>query len=285
MHPVLFEIGWMKFHGYPTMLALAFLVGVLLCVRDLRWLDPPIKGTPMAGLWIFLGALVGARAFWIIQFAEVKDLWQAFVIWYPGLVYYGGLIGGVFGAYLYIVLHRLPPLRIADVAVPYLALSQAITRVGCFLNGCCWGRDTHVAWAVQFPKWSFPYKQQLESHLIDRTAEASLPVHPTQLYMVIGLVIIAVILKLSRKRRPFIGAVGLLYCFFYGLLRFIVEALRGDSAHSVSGMTVSQVISLLLVVGSVVVFVIGMFVLSRRSARLAPEDTPRAEADGGPPPV
>ena len=264
MRPTLFEIGRLKFHGYPTMLAIAFLVGVFFCVRDLRRLDPPVEGKPTAGLWVFLGALVGAKAFWIIQFWGFRYLWQAIFIWEPGLVYYGGLMGGILGAYLYILLHRLPPLRIADVAAPYLALGEAITRIGCFLNGCCWGRDTHVFWAVQFPKWSYPYKQQIEDHLIDKTAAASLPVHPTQLYMMIGLVIIAIILKLSFRRRPFNGAVGLLYCFFYGILRFTVEVFRGDSVHSVSGMTVSQSISLFLVMGSVVVFVIVMFVLSKK---------------------
>jgi len=276
MHPTLFKIGGLRFHAYPTMLAIAFLVGVLFCVRDLRRLNPPITGSPAGGLCIFLGALIGAKAFWIIQFWGVQYVWQAIFIWQPGLVYYGGLIGGVLGAYLYILWRRLPPLRIADVAVAYLALGQAITRIGCFCNGCCWGKPAEVAWAIQFPKQSYPYRQQIKDHLLDRSADLSLPVHPTQLYMVVGLIIIAIMLKLSFKWRPFSGSIGLLYCFFYGLLRYTVEGYRGDSAHSMAGLTVSQSISLFLVVGSVVLFVIGMYITSRR-VRLALEEPPSAK--------
>lgn len=279
MYPTLFEIGRLRFHAYPTMLAIAFLAGVLLCTRDLRRLHPPVRISPVGGVWVFLGALLGARAFWVIQFGELKYIWQAFLIWYPGLVYYGGLIGGILGASLYIWFRRLPPLRIADVAAAYLALGQAITRIGCFLNGCCWGRDTEVAWGVQFPKASYAYAQQVRDHLIERTAEASLPVHPTQLYMVIGLVAISVILKWSFKPRPFTGAAALFYCFLYGLLRFTVETFRGDSAHSVYGMTVSQTISLFLIIGSLVIFVVVMAVISRRTRYAAAERQQTLAAD------
>ena len=253
MRPTLLEVFGLKFHAWPTMLALAFLVGTLLAVRHGERAKPPIIGNPQGGLWAFIGALVGAKVFWILQYSEPKLLWRAFFLWEGGLVYYGGLIGGALAAFAYITVHKLPIRRSADVCAIYLALGQAITRVGCFLNGCCWGIETDVPWALTFPKNSYAYKHQIEAGIIDHTAVHANPVHPTQLYMVIGLIAIFALLEVAYGRRHFDGAIALLYCFAYGILRFIVEFYRGDSARSVFGMTVSQVISLGLLILPVVV--------------------------------
>ena len=262
MRPTLVEVFGLKFHAYPTMLALAFLVCTLLAVRHGERAKPPILGNPQGGLWAFIGALVGAKVFWILQYSEPKQLWRAFFVWEGGLVYYGGLIGGALAVFAYITVHKLPIRRSADVCAIYLALGQAITRVGCFLNGCCWGTETDVPWGLTFPKNSYVYTHQLEAGAISDTAVRANPVHPTQLYMVIGLIAIFVLLELAYRRRHFDGAIALLYCFAYGVLRFIVEFYRGDSARSVFGMTVSQVISLGLLILPVVLLAVmrsGMF--------------------------
>jgi phosphatidylglycerol:prolipoprotein diacylglycerol transferase len=246
MRPTLVEVFGFKFHAYPTMLAVAFLVGTLLTVRDLQRRDPPVPGSTQGGLWAFLGSLVGAKVYWILQYSEPKYLWHAVLVWEGGLVFYGGLIGGIFALYLYLVINRLPRLIVADAAAPYLALGEAITRIGCFLNGCCWGKVTAVPWAVCFPRNSYAYKRQIEQLLIDPSATVSAPVHPTQLYMTVGLLVVIVLLRAGAKRRPRDGVIALLYCFCYGVLRFAIEAFRADSARPVFGMTVSQGISLVL---------------------------------------
>jgi phosphatidylglycerol:prolipoprotein diacylglycerol transferase len=244
MHPELIRIFGYPLHAYPTMLAVAFVAGTLLAVReaDRRGLVLP----PELGIWAFLGALVGAKAFYILQYGEVAQLWRALLIWQGGLVYYGGFIGGLSAAYAYARICRLPILRTADVAAPYLALGQAITRVGCFLNGCCYGVPTNVPWAVTFPPHSHAHERQVAEGVLEAGAAHTLPVHPTQLYMVFGLLATAVVLKLALDRRRFAGQNVLHYAFLYGVLRFVVEWLRGDSARSVMGMTVSQAISLAL---------------------------------------
>jgi phosphatidylglycerol:prolipoprotein diacylglycerol transferase len=244
MQPELVRILGYPLHAYPAMLAVAFVVCTLLAVReaDRRGLFLP----PELGIWTFLGALVGAKAFYILQYGEVRDLWRALLIWQPGLVYYGGLIGGVLAAWGYARICRIPPLRTADIAVPYLALGQAITRVGCFLNGCCYGRPSGLPWAVTFPPNSHAHEHQLAEGLLEAGATHPLPVHPTQLYMVAGLLVTAIVLKLALDRQRFAGQNVLYYAVLYGVLRFVVESLRGDSARSVMGMTVSQAISLAL---------------------------------------
>ena len=270
MHPTLLKFAvyeqQLSFHAYPTMLAVAFLVGTLLTVRDANRLDPPIPGTPQGGVWAFLSALVGAKVFWILQYSEPKYLWHMFFVWEGGLVYYGGLIGGAVGLLAYIKINKFPVLRGGDVCMPFLALGQAITRVGCFLNGCCWGGVTTVPWGIQFPKNSNPYAAQVGKDLIDHSAPVALPVHPTQLYMVFGLLLIFAALKFYSRHKCFDGAVIALYCLLYGSLRFVVEIFRhstfgGDSTPSVLGMTVSQTMSLFLVVGALVAYSI---MLSKR---------------------
>ena len=272
MVPELLHVRSLVFHAYSTMLSVAFIVSVLLGVREANRLDPPVMATPLAGIWVFLGALVGAKVFYLIQFHGVTQLWRALFIWQGGLVYYGGFLGGVIALVLYAVVLRLPVLRLADVGGPYLALGQAITRIGCFLNGCCWGRPAEgLPWALRFPRHSPAFRQQLDDGLIRATEEAALPVHPTQLYMVLGLLVLAVLLKISvNRRRSFNGVIVLQYLFGYGLLRFAVEFCRGDSARSALGMTVSQTVSLLLMAGAVVAW--------RLAARKSP---PQGEAPSG----
>jgi len=266
MRPTLVEAFGLKFHAYPTFLAFAFLLGTLLVVRHGERAKPPILGNPQGGLWAFVGALVGAKVFWILQYSEPKNLWRVPFVWEGGLVYYGGLIGGGLAAFAYIIYHRLPIRRSADICVIYLALGQATTRVGCFLNGCCWGTETGLPWAITFPKASLAFRHQASTGLIDHAAAHALPVHPTQLYMVVGLLVIFIMLWSAHGRGHFDGAIALLYCFSYGGLRFVVESFRGDSARSVFGMTVSQTISLALLILALAV------VLARRYA------APRAKA-------
>ena len=248
MRPTLLEFHGFKFHAYPAMLAIAFLTCVLLTVRDINRRDPSLNASPQGGLWVFLGSLIGAKVYWILQYSEPKYLWHAFLVWEGGLVFYGGLIGGVAALTAYLKIHKLPYLIVADSAAPYVALGEAITRIGCFLNGCCWGQVTSVPWAVSFPRFSLAFQDQVEHHQIDTTALAAAPVHPTQLYMTVGLVLVCLALKgwSARPHRDGVIVVG--YFLGYGVLRFTVEAFRADSAQSVFGMTVSQAISLAMAV-------------------------------------
>ena len=281
MHDTILAIGDLRFHAYPTMLAAAFLTCTLLGCRKAARQHPPIYVNPRAGLCGFVGALLGAKVFWILQYSEPQRLWRALLFWEGGLVYYGGLIGGVTGITIYILWNRLPFWRVGDVCVVYLALGQAITRLGCFLNGCCWGTVSAVSWAVRFPKHSYAYKDHLGHGWIDRASERSLAVHPTQLYMMAGLFVIFLLLRWAQRRSPFKGFTVALYCFAYGVLRFCVEFLRGDSARSVFGLTVSQTLSLVLILGATIVALLwGRGALGRPSAAAAGGEAEH-EADCG----
>lgn len=251
MRPVLISFGFLQFHSYTVMMAVAFLVGVLLAVRENYKRAEPYPITPAGGVWVYFGALFGARLYYILQYEGWREAYRAVLFWEGGLVYYGGLFGGFLGAVLYLRFKRVPILPVADIVMPYLPLSHAIARVGCFLNGCCWGVPTDMPWGMRYPRsvWG-AYAQQVNDGLIDGSGAHSLPVHPTQLYCSLGLLVIFVVMRWAYRHKRHDGAVMLLYPLLYGVLRFVVEIFRGDSTRPLWNMTVSQVVAVLLILGA-----------------------------------
>lgn len=255
MRPELIRVFDTPIYSYRTLLAIAFVVCTLLAVRDSKRRRGGIELSPTIGIWALFGALIGARAFYIVQFGSLRDSWRALLVWEGGLVFYGGLAGGVLAVWVHLRMRGTPFLNAADSAAPYLALGEAITRIGCFLNGCCWGAVCRLPWAVTFPRGSPAFRAQLEDHQIAADAPNALPVHPAQLYMAFGLVAAALVLLAMRSRAERAGMVFFSYLLLYGLLRFVVETTRGDSAKSVAGLTVSGAISAALAVAALVLIV------------------------------
>jgi phosphatidylglycerol:prolipoprotein diacylglycerol transferase len=249
------------FHAYIVMISIAFLVCTLLAVRENYRQPNPFPITPIVGLWIFLGAFIGARAYWIAQYgAEYERIWgeeihwyHAFYIWQSGLVFYGGLFGGFIAGIGYMLYCRVPLLPMGDIAMPWLPLGIAITRLGCFLNGCCWGTPSDLPWAIAFPKDCPTWDHHEELGLISGDSPYSLPVHPTQLYNLFGqLVVFLILLWMYRRLRAggskrYEGIVLFTFPLLYGIVRFTTEIFRGDSARPLLDMTVSQIVSLLLI--------------------------------------
>jgi phosphatidylglycerol:prolipoprotein diacylglycerol transferase len=202
--------------------------------------------------WLMTGGFLGARALFIIAHPEsVHRLIDVLMFWRGGIVYYGCLIGGLIGSVLYWRRQPFPFRAMADVVAPSLALGCAIGRVGCFLNGCCYGAVSNGPWAVAFPAGTLVWARHVEAGLISPDAPYSLPVHPTQLYAVAdGLLLLALLSAwFPRRRRD--GEVMALLMVTYPVTRFVIESLRSDEPHNVLGLTLSQAIS-------VVVFVAGL---------------------------
>ncbi len=235
MHPILFKLGPLTFYSYGLMLAIAYLVSSSLAARDARRNGVKIHPDQTANLFFFslIGGILGARIFYVIanlDFYSV-NLHQILRLDQGGLVWYGGLLGGFLSAVSYLRLKKLPFLETADLASPYLALAHSIGRIGCFLNGCCFGKPTHSIFGMYFP-----------NRLI--------PIHPAQLYSSIGLFIIFLVLMRWRKRKRFTGEIVLVYLFLYSLGRFGIEFLRGDSLAVGLGLTLAQFISASLAIVS-----------------------------------
>lgn len=254
MRPILFELpGGFKVFGYGLMLFLAYLASINMTAWRAR------KGHLNPGFafdmatWLFIGGLVGARAFFVIQYRRNFDsFFDIFKIWEGGIVFYGSLIGGTIALLLFWYFYRFPFLPMADAIAPAICIGMAIGRLGCFLNGCCYGDRCELPWAVSFPSVSAPFKDEVARGLIPPTATHSLPLHPTQLYLTIdGLVLLGVVLAFWPHRKAD-GQAMALYFLLYAITRTLVEELRNDESAQYLGMTISQIIS-------VGVFGVGIF--------------------------
>jgi phosphatidylglycerol---prolipoprotein diacylglyceryl transferase len=254
---ILFQIpiaGGVKIYGYGLMLVFAFLSALAIAKwRAKREKLDSLLVEDMA-IWVILGGLVGARAFFVLQYwgTRVSSIWEIFKIWEGGIVLYGSIMGGTLAFFVFRWFKPFPLRPMLDCIAPALALGIAIGRVGCFLNGCCYGDRCDFPWAAAFPKGSMPWQAQLAEGLITSDAAKSLPVHPTQIYSTIDGLILLFLLSTYYPLRRRDGEVMALLMIAYPITRFLIERLRNDEKAIAFGMTVSQNISILLVILGIV---------------------------------
>ncbi|MGE3163664.1 MAG: prolipoprotein diacylglyceryl transferase [Planctomycetota bacterium] len=239
MMPELIRIGPFPLHSYGAMVLLGVLGGLWLLRKGCRarGFDPDIA-TDLT-IWSVLAGVVGARVFYVVQYWGSDEVLAAspllgpFMIWKGGLVLFGGILGGLLCMLTLLHRHRLPTLTFLDLVAPGLAVGIAFGRIGCFLNGCCWGKVC----AASFPL-GVSYPSDLQTPV-----GHSLAVHPTQLYSSLAAFFMAWICwRLNVHRLPpgvTTGILGILY----GATRFTVETIRGDHDPAPGAWTVSQQIS------------------------------------------
>ncbi|MGD9634727.1 MAG: prolipoprotein diacylglyceryl transferase [Pirellulales bacterium] len=270
--PRVFPSG-LPVRGYGVMVLLGAAAGVALATyraqragidRELIW---------SMAFWLFIGGMIGGRAFYVIEY------WQKFhadslretlsrVLNFPegGLVVYGAFIGGVIAVLLFIRKHGLPALATFDLIAPSLMIGLALGRIGCFLNGCCYGGPTSLPWAVRFPAGSPPYVDQEISGVISDGAASSAPVHPAQLYSAITAALIGWVLWTYYPFRRRDGQVIGLMLALYPVSRFLEEIIRTDEpAVFHTGLSISQNISLAVFVAGIGL----LFYLSKQPQRIA----------------
>lgn len=211
MHPILFRIGPISIYSYGVMMAMAFLVGIYMATRQARRMGVKPEIILDLSVYIILGALVGAKLFYILLNLKEYIAHPLLIITSirGGMVFYGGLLGAILASAWYLKRKRMPFWGVFDICAPSISLGQAIGRVGCFLNGCCYGRLSGLPWAVTFPH--LPYAR-----------------HPVQIYSAIAcLFIFGTLLTISRHKR-FGGEVFWFYVCLYSATRFGLEFFRGD---------------------------------------------------------
>src|SRR5207247_2334573 len=164
-------------------------------------------------------------------------------------VFYGGLLAALAACVWYMHRHHMPMLKTCDVFAPGIALGHAIGRLGCFAAGCCYGKPTNLPWGVTFTN-------PLTHSLVGTPLNVRL--HPTQIYEFLAEGLIFAVLITLFRRKSFDGQIAALYMFLYGIARYFLEFLRADPERgSVFGgvMTVTQFISILLVIGGAIMWV------------------------------
>lgn len=205
MYPILFKIGPLTIYSYNVFLALAFLSGLYLVMKQAKKEGIERKKILILSICLLIATQIGGRIFSILFEGTL------------GSIYYGAIITGIIVTALYCYKERLSFWRIVDIYAPVIALGQAIGKIGCFLNGCCYGKILFI---------------------------------PTQLFESFTLLAIFLILVTYRKYKEKEGNIFLLYLVFYSISRFIVELFRQDYRGELilNLFTISQFISILLLV-------------------------------------
>jgi phosphatidylglycerol---prolipoprotein diacylglyceryl transferase len=258
-----YEAANLPIYSYGVMLGLSLVVGWYLTLT-LADRDGLPKET-MANCYVItaITAILGSRILYVVTNPdEFKTFADFFALRRGGLVAYGGFLGGYLGSWLYLRKHKIRLMPWADVAVPSLASGLLITRIGCYLFGCDFGKRLPEAAPAllkklgTFPHWpagtleggdgSPAYVKHLDAFRgTDTGAQilssgASLPVHPTQIYeSLVGLFLLAILLW-QRKHQKFRGQIFFLFAFAYGYLRFVLEVLRDDSERGEFGPLIAE---------------------------------------------
>jgi phosphatidylglycerol---prolipoprotein diacylglyceryl transferase len=219
MHPIAFEHGPLTIHWYGVMVALGFLAGLWTAGRRAVAAGIAAEKIIDLGPWLIVGAILGARTLYVIsywgEFFAGKPLVEIFMVWKGGLVYYGGLVGASLACILYARIKKLPLWKLADILAPSIALGYVFGRIGCLLNGCCYGCACNLPWAIRFPEGN-------------PLGPPTYPVHPTEVYeSLLNLGLYAFLAWLFRRKK-FDGQVFGVYLVSYAVLRSFVELFRGD---------------------------------------------------------
>jgi len=233
VRPILFQIWRIPVFSYGFLLACAFVVGTILGVREARrrGIDPD-KVIDLA-LYVCIAGIIGSRVLFVLLDIPTyfQDPIKIINLRDGGLSFQGGLASAVLVGIWFCRREKINPWVMADVAAPLIPLGYALARVGCLLNGCCYGLPTDLPWA-----------------LAARAGDETLR-HPTQLYAaVLSLVIFAILFRL-RNHKKFAGYLMFLYVGLYSISRFIVEIFR-DVPRMIGPLSIAQLASILLAFGA-----------------------------------
>ncbi|MFH1593751.1 MAG: prolipoprotein diacylglyceryl transferase [Candidatus Omnitrophota bacterium] len=239
MHPVLFQIGPITIRTYGAVFVLAYCVFSWLLLAEAKRKDfYPDKMLDLAAV-ILVAGLAGARILHVlVNLQFYKENWiEIFMVWRGGLAFQGGFFAASVAGLVFILKNRMPLWQTADIVAPYVALAQSIGRIGCFLNGCCFGK------VCANPSLGFIF------------AQGDTYRYPTQLYTAFSLLCIFIVLRLIQDRVTYRGSVFVTYIFLHSVQRLLIDPFRGDYVSSLLGLTVAQWISVwMVIIASLIVF-------------------------------
>lgn len=237
MYPVLLRFGSFEVTSFGVMVGLGALVGLWIFGRELAISRLP-EGAQNGAVLGVLGGLAGAKLLWTIEHlgeASALDL----LLSRGGLSWFGGFAGGVTTALVYFAARGYPILSIVAASTPALAVGHAIGRIGCFLVGDDYGRQTNLPWGVAFPQGLPP-----------TTAR----VHPTQIYEALALSVLAVLLLRWRRTGVDDGVVLGRYLVIGGAIRFAIEFIRVNE-RVLFGLTVAHLAALVMMAAGLVLLI------------------------------
>ncbi|MFH1441247.1 MAG: prolipoprotein diacylglyceryl transferase [Candidatus Omnitrophota bacterium] len=229
MFPIIFQIGPFKIYSYGFMLVIAFLVAARLVSSEAKRqaVNPEIIYNFL--FIVFICGILGSRIFFIIE--NIKYYWvnplEIIMLQNGGLSWFGGFILGSTCGVIYLKKKKLSVIKTLDLVMPYVALAQAIGRIGCLLNGCCYGKIS--SFGVYFPA---------HKHFLI----------PTQIYSSLLLLLIFVVLRIMQEKKRPVGEIFFMYLFLYAIKRFFIEFWRADNPVILWSLTLFQILSIIMFV-------------------------------------
>lgn len=244
MLPEICHLGPFTIYSYGLMLVLAFFICAYLASRQAikEKVDPDKIFNLLFS--VFISGIIGARLFYVLNNFSfyLRNPLDIIMLQHGGMAWFGGFIFGLGGAYLFIKRNNLNLLKTLDLIIPFVALAQAIGRIGCLLNGCCYGAVSDFGL----------YFKVFHQVLI-----------PTQLYSSLLMLLNFIILRFMQGKKHLPGQIIFGYLFLYSLKRFFIEFLRNDSPRIFYGLTLFQLLSLVMFFFSVIM-IIRIFVFKKK---------------------
>ena len=225
MYPIICKIGPFTIYSYGLMLAVAFLVSSTLAVFQAK--KQKVNTDIIFNLFfiVFISGIIGARILYVIENITyyLRNPFEIIMLQLGGLSWFGGLMLGFLSGTVFLKKKKLSIYRILDLISPFVVLGQAIGRIGCLLNGCCFGKISKFGIYFQVHK---------------------LVLIPTQIYSSLVLVFIFIILRVIQDRPHKEGKIFFAYLLFYSIKRFFIEFWRADNEIIIFSLTLFQFMSI-----------------------------------------
>lgn len=245
--PYLIKIGPLQIRWYGLMYLFGTASSFFLVKREVKRLGLPINSDDIENLYfyIFLGLLLGARIgyvlFYNLSFYLSNPL-DVIAVWHGGMSFHGGLIGGTVLGIYYCVKSNIDYIALLDVIIPTVPITLAFGRIGNFINGELYGRQTDMPWGMIFPEGG------------------PIPRHPSQIYeLLLEGVLLFIILWTARKHIKTKGATLPLFLTLYGLFRIIAELFREPDPQLgffLGIITMGQILSLSMIIAGAIIYII-----------------------------
>ena len=242
MHNELLHIGPLTVYGYGFMIAMGVLAAWFVAEQRARKLKLACEHIFYLVVWCAIGGFASAKIlFWITNWREFLQNPRQ-IIGSDGFVVYGGIIGGILAGWMYCRIKKAYFWKYFDLVMPSVALAQGFGRIGCFLAGCCYGRETDSIISVTFQNSDF--------------APNHVALIPTQLYSsILDFLHFGILLYIARRKKAD-GQVAAFYLIFYSIGRFVLEFFRGDLIRgSVGSLSTSQFISLFILAAGIAILI------------------------------
>lgn len=266
--PVIFHIGHFPFRWYALFTIIAAGTAWWVGMREARRRGLPMDRAEGSLLWIFLGAIIGARLFHVIDRPELyfAQPLEVLALWNGGMAAWGGIIGGIFGGLVYFRRTGLDLRVVFDAAAPAMILGQGLGRLACIPNGDAYGAPADLPWAFIYTNPGAMLPPELRG----------VPLHPYAVYELLFDLALFAVLWAARKRRPFVATPGLLFIAYlgaYSVGRFLLTYTRMEKVWFL-GLQEAQVFSIAGFVAAMVLLVFLLRPPQRAGGRLVAPTRP-----------